>query len=193
MENIRHQLRLIQQKSRALTSDSEKEKNFLNLNDLFSIGNEILKSFEILSLENKAELHDTVKQIIQRVNPEDSGELVHLVEERFKETHLAILETKIALFHAVHSSISSPIFKIFDLSQPIEGVAMDHQSIQIGRVLLLLAPPEVPEYVSFLLGKISSSIIENKLYTRIYDFGNYEIVSELLREIIIEAVKHYDD
>ena len=193
LENIRHQLRLIQQKSRALTSDSEKEKNFLNLNDLFSIGNEILKSFEILSLENKAELHDTVKQIIQRVNPEDSGELVHLVEERFKETHLAIPETKIALFHAVHPSISSPIFKIFDLSQPIEVVAMDHQSIQIGRVLLLLAPPEVPEYVSFLLGKISSSIIENKLYTRIYDSGNYEIVSELLREIIIEAVKHYDD
>ncbi|MGF2028479.1 BglG family transcription antiterminator [Lactococcus lactis] len=193
LENIRHQLRLIQQKSRALTSDSEKEKNFLNLNDLFSIGNEILKSFEILSLENKAELHDTVKQIIQRVNPEDSGELVHLVEERFKETHLAIPETKIALFHAVHSSISSPIFKIFDLSQPIEGIAMDHQAIQIGRVLLLLAPPEVPEYVSFLLGKISSSIIENKLYTRIYDSGNYEIVSELLREIIIEAVKHYDD
>ena len=193
LENIRHQLRLIQQKSRALTSDSEKEKNFLNLNDLFSIGNEILKSFEILSLENKAELHDTVKQIIQRVNPEDSGELVHLVEERFKETHLAIPETKIALFHAVHSSISSPIFKIFDLSQPIEGIAMDHQAIQIERVLLLLAPPEVPEYVSFLLGKISSSIIENKLYTRIYDSGNYEIVSELLREIIIEAVKHYDD
>lgn len=41
------------------------------------------------------------------------------------------------------------MFKIFDLSQPIEGIAMDHQAIQIGRVLLLLAPPEVPEYVSF--------------------------------------------
>ncbi len=72
-------------------------------------------------------------------------------------------------------------------------MAMDHQMIKINRVLLLLAPPEVPEYVSYLLGKLSSSIIENKLYTRIYDSGNYEIVSELLREIIIEAVKQYGD
>lgn len=192
LDDIRHQLRHIQQKSRTLTIDSKEQRNFLNLNDLFTTGNEILSTFEIKTLSNQPNLSDTVKQIAKTVN-EDDGELAELIEERFRETHLAIPETNIALFHAVHSSISSPLFKIYELSQEIEGMAMDHQMIKINRVLLLLAPPEVPEYVSYLLGKLSSSIIENKLYTRIYDSGNYEIVSELLREIIIEAVKQYGD
>ena len=65
-------------------------------------------------------MSDTVKQIAKTVN-EDDGELAELIEERFRETHLAIPETNIALFHAVHSSISSPLFKIYELSQEIEG------------------------------------------------------------------------
>lgn len=81
-------------------------------------------------------MSDTVKQIAKTVN-EDDGELAELIEERFRETHLAIPETNIALFHAVHSSISSPLFKIYELSQEIEGMAMDHQMIKINRVLLL--------------------------------------------------------
>ena len=41
LDDIRHQLRHIQQKSRTLTIDSKEQRNFLNLNDLFTTGNEI--------------------------------------------------------------------------------------------------------------------------------------------------------
>jgi len=194
LENIRVQLRLIQNKIKRLPAfELEEHKKNLNASDLFLIGGEMLESFEILPLVNKPELKDTIKQIVKVISPKNEDVLVPLIEERAKKTHLAIPETNIALFHAAHSSIKRPIFKIFDLSQPIEGVAMDHQSIQIGRILLLLSPSKVPEYVSFLLGKISSSIIENNLYTRIYDSGNYKLISELLSEIIIEAIKNYGE
>ncbi|KST92908.1 Mannitol operon activator BglG family [Lactococcus lactis subsp. lactis] len=194
LENIRVQLRLIQNKIKRLPAfELEEHKKNLNASDLFLIGGEMLESFEILPLLNKPELKDTIKQIVKVISPQNKDVLVPLIEERAKKTHLAIPETNIALLHAAHSSIKRPIFKIFDLSQPIEGVAMDHQAIQIGRILLLLSSSKVPEYVSFLLGKISSSIIENNLYTRIYDSGNYKLISELLSEIIIEAIKNYGE
>ncbi|MBD4918949.1 transcription antiterminator, partial [Xanthomonas citri pv. citri] len=78
--------------------DSKEQRNFLNLNDLFTTGNEILSTFEIKTLSNQPKLSDTVKQIAKTVN-EDDGELAELIEERFRETHLAIPETNIALFH----------------------------------------------------------------------------------------------
>ena len=136
---------------------------------------------------------DVVKQVVNDVNVKDSQSLVSLLKDRFEETHLAIPETQLTLLHGVHSSVNAPLFKIYDLSQSIEVIAMNRQPLEVKRILLLLSPPEVPEDVAYLLGKISSSIIENKLYTSIYNSGNYDIVSELLRKIITDSIRTYGE
>jgi mannitol operon transcriptional antiterminator len=138
-------------------------------------------------------LTDVVKQVVNDVNVKGSQSLVSLLKDRFEETHLAIPETQLALLHGVHSSVNAPLFKIYDLSQSIEVIAMNRQPLEVKRILLLLSPPEVPEDVAYLLGKISSSIIENKLYTSIYNSGNYNIVSELLRKIITDSIRTYGE
>lgn len=192
LDDIRHKLRSIQQKTKT-TSTDETQKSFVNLNQLFSTGNEILKEFRVEELTNLSVLSDVVNKVVNAVNKENKEELASLLEKRFEETHLAIPDTKIALLHGVHDSVTSPLFRIFDLSQEVEVIAMNRKPLKIKRVLLLLAPPEVPDYVAYLLGKISSSIIENKLYTAIYNSGNYIIVSELLRKIITESIRSYGE
>jgi mannitol operon transcriptional antiterminator len=192
LDDIRHQLRTIQQKTK-ISKNETQEKNIVNLNQVFTAGNQIIDRFSITELDNQAELTATVNQVVNCVNSNDPFDLAKLLKERFEETHLAIPDTKIALLHGLHASIDAPLFQIYNLSQEIEVVAMNRKKIKVNRVLLLLSPPSVPDYVAYLLGKISSSIIENKLYTTIYDSGNEAIVSELLRQIIAESIKKYGE
>ncbi|MCL2114087.1 MAG: transcription antiterminator [Streptococcaceae bacterium] len=192
LDDIRHKLRTIQQGSRAVSTD-ENQKNFINLNQMFSTGQAILTDFKVTHITNLSVLTDVVNKVVSTVNEDNQKELAKLLEKRFEETHLAIPDTKMALLHGVHPSVAAPLFRIFDLSQEVEVIAMNRKPLKIKRILLLLAPPEVPDYVAYLLGKISSSIIENKLYTTIYDSGNYAIVSELLRQIITESIRKYGE
>ncbi|MFC4651665.1 BglG family transcription antiterminator [Lactococcus nasutitermitis] len=192
LDTIRHKLRSIQQNTRTVKSDNN-EKNFVNLNQLFSIGNGILTDFTIREIENLPNLTDVVNQVVSFVNSSQTESLSQLLKKRFDETHLAIPDTKIALLHGVHDSIEKPSFQIFDLSQEVEVLAMNREKMKIKRVLLLLSPPDVADAAVYLLGKISSSIIENKLYTTIYNSGNFDVVSELLRQIITESIRKYGE
>ncbi|MDN6538709.1 MAG: hypothetical protein L0K61_04435, partial [Lactococcus sp.] len=59
-------------------------------------------------------------------------------------------------------------------------------------VLFLTAPQTVDDVYTYILGKISSSIIENTLYTVIYSSGNFDIIYELLSKIINDSFAKYD-
>ncbi len=192
LDEIRHKLRMIQQTSKPVSVDSG-EKDFANLNQLFSIGNGILTDFKITEIDNLTNLSDVVNQVVSCVNSSQPEKLAELLKKRFDETHLAIPETQIALLHGVHASIEHPIFQIFDLTHEVEVLAMNRKMMKIKRVLLLLSPPDVADYAAYLLGKISSSIIENKLYTTIYDSGNTAVISELLRQIITTSIQKYGE
>lgn len=192
LDEIRHKLREIQQTHRTIDFDSN-EKSFINLSQLFSIGNLILTTFQITDIDNQPQLSDVINQVVRLVNSSEPIILKKILKQRFDETHLAIPETQIALLHGVHDSVEQPSFQIFDLSREVEVLAMNRKNIKIKRVLLLLSPPDIADYAAYLLGKISSSIIENKLYTTIYDSGNYAVISELLRQIITEAIRKYGE
>jgi mannitol operon transcriptional antiterminator len=190
LDSIRHQLREIQRHTRVSKSD-DGSQNLINLNQLFNIGNDILSNFSVTEIDNLPNLTDVIRQVVNSVNLVQNRKVAELLLMRFNETHLAIPETRIALLHGVHASIKKPLFKIFDLSTEVEVTAMNREQMMIKRVLLLLSPLEVTDYAAYLLGKISSSIIENKLYTAIYDSGNVTVVNELLRKIMTEAIREY--
>ena len=191
LDEIRHQLRMIQQNTSVRADDNQ--KNIVNLNQLFTISTTLINSFSIDTLDNLSVLTETIRSVVSMTQSTDKAALRKLLEKRFEETHLAIPETKIGLFHAVHESIETPLFKIYDLNQEVEVIGMNRKKMKIKRVLLLLSPPSVSTYATYLLGKISSSIIENKLYTTIYDSGNEAVVKELLRQIMTEAIRKYGE
>lgn len=75
----------------------------------------------------------------------------------------------------------------------LEVIASEYskEPMTANRILFLTAPQSIDEIYNYILGKISSSIIENTLYTTIYSSGNYEIVYELLNKIIGESFTKY--
>lgn len=195
LDDIRRKLRVIQQSRVPINSSDPPsgKKFFVNLSQLFSISNGILTDFKITEIDDFKNLLDVISQIVALVNSNQPEILAKILKQRFDETHLAIPETKIALLHGIHDSIERPIFQIFDLSHEIEVLAMNRKMIKVKRMLLLISPPDVTDYAAYLLSKISSSIIETKLYTAIYNSGNYVVISELLRQIISEAIRKYDE
>lgn len=187
LDDIRHKLREIQQNGKPVKSH-ERDENFVNLNQLFNVGNQIVKDFELSELQNSSNFAQTVEKITEQLK---LPELTNLLIERFDETHLGIPETKIALLHGVHEAVKFPYFGIFQLENSIKLRAMDDSTIDVSRILLLISPKNIAEQAALILGKISSSIIENKLYTKIYESGNDEIIRELLRQIVSESIRNY--
>ncbi|GBG97330.1 BglG family transcription antiterminator [Lactococcus termiticola] len=189
LDQLRRRLRKIQQEVKQPRDFADTDGQFINLNQLFNAGNEILETFTVSQLENEADLLATVRQLLADILGSDNEAFSQLLVRRFEETHLAIPSTKLALIHGLDDSVERPIFKIVDLTCPLEVTAMDRKMIRAERLLVLLSGQKVSDSAAFLLGKISSSIIENKLYTTIYNSGNQEVVSELLKQIITEAIQ----
>lgn len=187
LDDLRHRLRDIQQNGQHVTSNKVSE-NFVNINQLFAIGQEIIEQFEIQEIKNVKNLSEVVAKITEMINLKAMSDLLI---QRFKETHLAIPETKIALLHGVHEDVQRPYFAIFDLDKAITLPAMDGKETNVSRILFLISPTKVAQEATIILGRISSSIIENKLYTKIYESGNDEIIRELLKRIVSKSIKNY--
>ncbi|MCP6368085.1 hypothetical protein NL479_27530, partial [Klebsiella pneumoniae] len=69
---------------------------------------------------------------------------------------------------------------------------MDRTTIKLKRILLLLAPEPLSRENELLLGKISSSIIDNDLNTEIYKSGTKAIVLQLLSALFVEETTTFE-
>ena len=161
-------------------------ENPLDFQDFFLKSQVILQNFSISELTNIADFNETIYDLMRADNLIDWDLL-----ERFKRTAFRIPKTNLALIHGISQVVPRPEFKIFDLTQEIEVVGMDKEPMSANRILFLTAPQSIDEIYNYILGKISSSIIENTLYTTIYSSGNYDIIYELLSKIIGESFTKY--
>ena len=161
-------------------------ENPLDFQDFFLKSQVILQNFSISELTNIANFNETIYDLMRADNLIDWDLL-----ERFKRTAFGIPKTNLALIHGISQVVPRPEFKIFDLTQEIEVIGMDKEPMSANRILFLTAPQSIDEIYNYILGKISSSIIENTLYTTIYSSGNYDIIYELLSKIIGESFTKY--
>lgn len=161
-------------------------ENTVDFQDFFVKSQVILQNFTITNLDNSSIFDETIYALMQA-----NGLMDWELLERFKRTAFGIPKTNLALIHGVSESVTRPEFKIFDLSNEVEVAGMDKVRMPVNRILFLIAPQSVDEIYNYLLGRISSSMIENTLYTTIYGSGNYKIVHELLNQIVSESFTKY--
>lgn len=78
LDDVRHKLRYTQQN---ITSKREEnnEKELVDLNQLFSIGNAILVDFKIIPISNKNIFKETVNQVVSYVNSLNPAELANVL------------------------------------------------------------------------------------------------------------------
>ncbi|UPM54118.1 BglG family transcription antiterminator [Gottfriedia acidiceleris] len=153
----------------------------------------ILNTFETISLPfiptSSILLLEVCKQANVRGLIGDYFEVTNQLTEREKKGGLGIPGTSIALYHCRSEYVTQPVFLSFLLHDPMVVKAMDHSSIKINTLLLLLAPVEIQTGQLEVLSKISSTIIEDEESTQIFTSNNYTNIYNKLSYALYENLQ----
>lgn len=196
IEQIRQAFQKIDYSKKALPVEKKEERSSAEnyqhfLNYLANI-QDFLARFFIQTLDNTDEMHQTIKRAVQQLDQKlvtDAQIVSQKLNQRLQQAPIGLPKTNMALFHAADQSIQAPIFVIFDLTTPLEILAMDKQPMVLKRMLLMLAPAPMDDATAKLLGKVSGAIIMNDLNLEIFNSGNQEIIYQLLANLSIEEMK----
>lgn len=172
--------------------EKEPSEAFDEIYETMRIANNLLQNFDVKQVTAQETIEQTLAAIIeplQGVIVSDAQKVTDRVIKRYLVAPIGIPKTNFALFHCADAHIKEPLFTIYDLDQQFLIQGMDKKSIELTRVLLLLAPDPMPESQQNLLGKISSSVIESDLNTEIYKFGNKEIIYQLLSSLFVKEIR----
>lgn len=154
--------------------------------------NHLLNQFEVRPFAAEETIELTLEKMIGELEGlvvTNAEYVTQKVIDRYIVAPIGVPNTNFALFHSANKHVLQPYFAIYDLDKAFSILGMDKKSIKLTRVLLLLAPDPLQEAQKGLLGKISSSVIENDLNTEIYKFGNHELVYQLLSSLFIKEIK----
>ncbi|WFE14647.1 BglG family transcription antiterminator [Bacillus atrophaeus] len=126
----------------------------------------VLKNFTVNNIDTKPDDEPLPHQMFRLLEAEglihDAKKAAVCLLEREKQGGLGIPETGMALYHLKNDEIVLPFFKIYDLSKPYEVNGMDGKPLSMSRVLVMMAPADLPAEGSEILSAISSAIIESK-------------------------------
>lgn len=170
-------------------------ENFEDVYQTMKIANNLLQRFDIKAIKSLETLEDTLYQILRDIEGyiiKDAKEVADQVVQRYLQAPIGIPNSNIALFHSTNRWVSEPYFGIFDLDRTFPIMGMDRHSIDLQRILLMLAPEPLSPTNEMLLGKISSSIIESDLNTEIYKSGSKELIYQLLSSLLVDEIRKID-
>ncbi|RPA60459.1 PRD domain-containing protein [Aerococcus agrisoli] len=165
------------------------DERFDKLFRLVNSANQILENFDIVDVVAGDSVEETLLAIVKDIDAtivSDPEMVTDKVIHRYLEAPIGIPHSNIALFHSTNQWVQAPFFKIYQLDKSFSILGMDKEPIDLERILLLLAPEPLSDENEILLGKISSSIIDNDLNTEIYKSGTKGIVFQLLSSLFVE-------
>lgn len=176
-----------QQQMKQFQIEKEEPKGLTSLFERVELSAYVLQNFKIEVIDNPTSFEETLKYIARRLSRDvisDDSAVADGLIKRYHQAPIGIPNTRFALAHSASQLVINPYFAIFDLKKAIKVQGMDQEDLVIDRLLLLLAPEINQETNLSILGKISSSIIENSLNTEIYNSGNEEIIFQLLNKVL---------
>ncbi|ASS69906.1 BglG family transcription antiterminator [Bacillus atrophaeus] len=172
-QHIKRKIPLILEKKRRLDNSRCKETDIPDtLKTAEKMGRyldsiqHVLKNFTVNNIDTKPDDEPLPHQMFRLLEAEglihDAKKAAVCLLEREKQGGLGIPETGMALYHLKNDEIVLPFFKIYDLSKPYEVNGMDGKPLSMSRVLVMMAPADLPAEGTEILSAISSAIIESK-------------------------------
>ncbi|MCY8464097.1 BglG family transcription antiterminator [Bacillus atrophaeus] len=172
-QHIKRKIPLILEKKRRLDNSRCKETDIPDtLKTAEKMGRyldsiqHVLKNFTVNNIDTKPDDEPLPHQMFRLLEAEglihDAKKAAVCLLEREKQGGLGIPETGMALYHLKNEEIVLPFLKIYDLSKPYEVKGMDGKPLSMSRVLVMMAPADLPAEGSEILSAISSAIIESK-------------------------------
>lgn len=154
--------------------------------------NRILETFDVKSVEVTGSLKDTLLSIAQALNSgviHDPIAVVAKLEKRMQTAPIGLPGTHMALFHCIDEAVKRPYFGIFDLSSTFEIENMEKESMELKRVLLMMAPEPLDESIQEIMGTISSAIVESTFNLQMFDTGRKDLLQHYLSGLFLGKVK----
>lgn len=109
--------------------------------------------------------------------------------KRIRLAPVGIPNSHLALLHTSSPDITRCSFTIFDLDNEITLAAMDHNEIQVKRILLMLGPEDLSEAEQGVMSSISSMIIMNDSNLRLFANGSQKQVKNAIASQFLGELK----
>ncbi|WP_370567516.1 transcription antiterminator [Desemzia sp. RIT 804] len=169
------------------------ENNFKEFFEKLSEVNTVLEYFDLILLDNSPDLETCLERICQKLEGKvllDSDRVKIKLTKRMELAPIGLPGTNMALFHCIDETITKPYFAIFELTNPIDVLAMDKQHIQMKRVLLMLGPEPLSKHTQDILGSISAAIVESAVNMELFNSGSKKLITQFLSQLYLEKIKH---
>ncbi|CQR25483.1 mannitol operon transcriptional antiterminator [Streptococcus varani] len=192
--DLQEKLQLIQENRTVAERHELQTKATYDLQKYLEASSQILRNFELISVDNPLSFDQTVGQIVGILNfVTDAPYLTAKLLSRFELSPLAIPNTNLALLHTQSHTVNDSHFLLVELKNTVSALSMNHQNEEVKRVLVMLTKLNEQDEIRDMMTAISQSIIENNLYTEIYRTGNQEIIYQLLNTIFTEKIKKLEN
>lgn len=159
---------------------------FTKIKQLVQLADAVIQDFEVIFIEEKFQ---TISEYIEN-QFKDHTLLKYKLNDRLNSSPLAIPDTGIMLLHTTDDMFQKPLLKLHDLKYPVETMGMNRQPTTVDRIIVMLGPETMDDLTTEFLGTISSSIIEKEDYTRIYQTGSTEDLSDLFEYLSVEIIEN---
>lgn len=161
--------------------------------EYFREAKKILDSIELKKIKAQLTIEKTLESIIQDIGLGiilDSNLVTKEVNERYQKAPIGVPKSQIALFHSSNEWVLEPFFSIYEIDETFDVLGMDGGSIQLRRILLMVAPDQMNKHQQQLLGLISSSIIESDVNTNIYESGPLNDIKQLISSLFVKEIQY---
>ncbi|AKP68278.1 BglG family transcription antiterminator [Companilactobacillus ginsenosidimutans] len=160
------------------------------------VTHQLLNQIEVKTIDNRMfNLQQTLLLLSRRLRPEfvsNPDQVATALYQRMQKAPVGLPNTTMALIHTTNEGVRRPFFALYDLTNPILIKGMDYKSMNLQRCLFMIAPKDLPQFSTDLLGSISSSIIDNELNLRTYQQGSPEEIKQLIAKLFLRVIKEED-
>lgn len=170
---------------------STAELSKLSINTIFC--SDLVNGIKIQQLEYNSQ--DLIAVIQESLAHSDST-LIHrqmpVAKNLLKRVRLApvgIPNSHIALLHTRSSEITRCSFTMFDLDNEISLQSMDHNTIQVKRILLMLAPDNLSQSEEQLMSMVSSMIIMSDANLNLFTNGSQDQIKDAIANLFLGEIK----
>ncbi|XJS10376.1 BglG family transcription antiterminator [Aerococcaceae bacterium WGS1372] len=167
--------------------------NFDDYYTYFIQAKKVLDAIQMKQVKAQPTLELTLELMVQDIGLDyilDSERVTKEVIDRYQKAPIGVPQSKIALFHSSNEWVKAPYFSVYEIDQSFEVLAMDGGTVQLCRILLMVAPEQMTKHQQQLLGLISSSIIESDINTSIYESGSQEQIKQLISSLFVKEIQY---
>lgn len=173
---------------------SRGDQDFMEYYQLFQTAKFVLTNFEVCKMEEESSIQAYLEAICRRLQGTILADPMVVQKQLLERMHLAPIglpQTGIGFFHCLSEEVKNPFFGIYDLAKPVPILDINKDSMELKRVLLMLAPEDIDSSTKEILGAISASMVESNLNLEIFNLGTKENIEKLLNNLFVNIIKKY--